>query len=291
MTTFKEKDINEYKRLFDNMQHTYAKTFNNVELLHNFEENVNNKNIDSIIKNQESLQEEDIYIEKLCDKISSKISNPNQNIVKNNNNKYVFYNPYQHYIENPELILNLIKDLYIKSNISYKDIYQPDAKTKTISLDSVVRSIKKDGDIPNNLKEGLIFAYDNIANKTKLKYSKDIYDQYVLNPISQYYINKDTNLSLDDESLKRELEDIHSKDIIPGTSGKKTEKDKSLKDELKSNIGKTIVRALSGEGLHFNRIKIDENLLKKNILKVRYINSNRRVNDKFLKEDYKYLII
>ena len=32
---------------------------------------------------------------------------------------------------------------------------------------------------------------------------------------------------------------------------------------------------------------MDENLLKKNILKVRYINSNRRVNDKFLKEDYK----
>ena len=59
-----------------------------------------------------------------------------------------------------------------------------------------------------------------------------------------------------------------------------------MKDELKSNIEKTIVRALSGEGLHFNKIKIDENLLKKNILKVRYINSNRKINNKFLKEDY-----
>ena len=39
--------------------------------------------------------------------------------------------------------------------------------------------------------------------------------------------------------------------------------------------------------MNFNKIKIDENLLKKNILKVRYINSNRRVNNKFLKEDYK----
>ena len=64
MTTFKEIDINEHKELLDNMQHTYAKIFNNVELLHNFEENVNNKNIDSIIKNQESLQKEDKYIEK-----------------------------------------------------------------------------------------------------------------------------------------------------------------------------------------------------------------------------------
>ena len=86
-------------------------------------------------------------------------------------------------------------------------------------------------------------------------------------------------------NLLRELED-HSKDIIPETSVKKTEKDKPLKDKLKSNIGKTIVRALSGEGLDFNRIKIDENLLEKNFLKIRYINSNRRVNNEFLKEDY-----
>ena len=75
--------------------------------------------------------------------------------------------------------------------------------------------LKKDGDIPINLKGGLIYAYDNIANKTKIKYSKDIYDQYVLNAIAQHYIDKDDdNLSLGDESLKRGLED-DSKDIIP----------------------------------------------------------------------------
>ena len=51
----------------------------------------------------------------------------------------------------------------------------------------------------------------------------------------------------------------------PETSDKE---DKSLKDKLKSDVSKTIARALSGEGLHFNRIKINENLLKKNILKV-----------------------
>ena len=92
-------------------------------MLHNYEiSQLENKNIDSIIKNKESLQKEDKYIEKLSDKISNKISNPNQNIVKNNN-KYVFLNPYQYYNENPEHILNHIKDLYIKSNISYKDTY------------------------------------------------------------------------------------------------------------------------------------------------------------------------
>ena len=60
------------------MQHTYAKTFNNIELLDNFEENLNNKNIDSIMKNKESLKKEfNNCIEKLSNKISDKISNSN----------------------------------------------------------------------------------------------------------------------------------------------------------------------------------------------------------------------
>ena len=183
--------------------------------------------------------------------------------------------------------MNHIKGLYIKANISYKDIYQPKSKRKIISLDSVIRSIRKDGNIPNNLKKGLIYAYDNIANITKIKYTKDIYDQYVLNPIVQHYIDKDydDNLSLDDESFKRELED-DSKDIIPETSVKKTEKDKSLKAELKSDVTENIVKTITGQGLDFNKIKIDPDLLKKNILKVKYINSNKRANNKFLKEDY-----
>ena len=38
--------------------------------------------------------------------------------------------------------------------------------------------------------------------------------------------------------------------------------------------------------MNFNKVKINENLLKKNILKVRYTNSNRKINNEFLKEDY-----
>ena len=126
MATFKEIDINKYKKLLDNMQHTYAKTYNNVELLHNFEENVNNKNIDSIIKNKESLKKEDEYIEKLSDKISSKISSPN--IVKNNNiiqhddkKKYIFLNTHDYYNKNLKDILNFIKKIYMicDMNLNY----------------------------------------------------------------------------------------------------------------------------------------------------------------------------
>ena len=109
MTTFKEIDINEYKKLLDNMQHTYAKTFNNVELLHNFEENINDKNIGTIIKDQESLQKEDKYIEKLSDKLSEKISNNNNNIIpRDDKKKYIFLNTHDYYSKNPKDILNYI---------------------------------------------------------------------------------------------------------------------------------------------------------------------------------------
>ena len=65
-----------------NIHITYAKTFKNKELLHNYEENVNNKNTDSIIKDKESLQKEDKYIDKLTHKLSEEILNPN---INNNN--------------------------------------------------------------------------------------------------------------------------------------------------------------------------------------------------------------
>ena len=93
-----------------------------------------------------------------------------------------------------------------------------------------------------------------------------------MEPVEKYYIEK--NIDADDE-----------KSIIVPVSDK--EEDKSLKDELKNNAIKTVVNTLTGQGLNFDKIKIDENLLKKNILKVRYINSNRKINNKFLKEDYK----
>ena len=276
MTTFKEIDINEYKKLLDNMQHTYAKTFNNIELLHNFEENVNNKNIETIIKDQETLEKEDKYIEKLSDKLSEKISNSN---INNNNiipyddkKKYIFLNTHDYYSKNPKDILNYIKKIYIKSNIGYDKIYKPRPKTVNVSLGNIIKKIENDNNISNELKDDFIDAYNNIPNKTSIQFHNKYYREYVMEPVEKYYEEK--NVDADDE-----------KSIIVPVSDK--EEDKSLKDELKNNAIKTIVRTLSGEGLNFDKIKIDENLLKKNILKVRYINSNSKINNKFLKEDYK----
>ena len=275
MTTFKEIDINEYKKLLDNMQHTYAKTFNNIELLHNFEENVNNKNIETIIKDQETLEKEDKYIEKLSDKLSEKISNSNNNnniIPYDDKKKYVFLNTHDYYSKNPKDILNYIKKIYIKSNIGYDKIYKPRPKTINVSLGNIIKKIENDNNISNELKDDFIDAYNNIPNKTSIQFHNKYYREYVMEPVEKYYIEK--NIDADDENS-----------IIIPISDK--EEDKSLKDELKNNAIKTVVDTLTGKGLNFDRIKIDENLLKKNILKVRYINSNRKINNKFLKEDYK----
>ena len=275
MTTFKEIDINEYKKLLDNMQHTYAKTFNNIELLHNFEENVNNKNIGTIIKDQETLEKEDKYIEKLSDKLSEKISNSNINnniIPHDDKKKYIFLNTHDYYSKNPKDILNYIKKIYIKSNVGYEKIYKPRPKTVNVSLGNIIKKIENDNNISNELKDDFIEAYNNIPNKTSIYFHNKYYREYVMEPIEKYYIEK--NIDADDE-----------KSIIIPVSDK--EEDKSLKDELKNNAIKTVVNTLTGKGLNFDKIKIDENLLKKNILKVRYINSNRKINNKLLKEDYK----
>ena len=275
MTTFKEIDINEYKKLLDDMQHTYAKTFNNIELLHNFEENVNNKNIETIIKDQEKLEKEDKYIEKLSDKLSEKISNSNINnniIPHDDNKKYIFLNTHDYYSKNPKDILNYIKKIYIKSNIGYDKIYKPRPKTVNVSLGNIIKKIENDNNISNELKDDFIDAYNNIPNKTSIQFHNKYYREYVMEPVEKYYIER--NIDADDE-----------KSIIVPASDK--EEDKSLKDELKNNTIKTIVNTLTGQGLNFDKINIDENLLKKNILKVRYINSNRKISNKFLKEDYK----
>ena len=195
MTTFKEIDINEYKKLLDNMQHTYAKTFKNIELSHDFEENVNNKNIDSIIKNKESLQKEDKYIEKLSDKISNKISDSNNN---NNNNivqhddkkKNIFLNTHDYYNKNPKDILNYIKKIYIKSNNGYDNIYKPRAKTINVSLDNIIRKIEKDNKISKELKDNFIDGYNKIPNKTSIQFHNRYYREYFMEPVERYHIEK-----------------------------------------------------------------------------------------------------
>ena len=245
MTTFKEISVEDYKKLLANRQHTFAKTFKNIELLQNFEKEEPRNNINDIINEEKNLEKENKYIEKLSDKLSEKISNANinNNIIQHDDKKiYIFLNPYQYYNKNPKDILNYIKKIYIKSNIGYNNIYKPRAKTVNVSLDGIIRKIENDNKISNELKDDFIEAYNNIPNKTKIQFHNKYYREYVMEPIEKYYLEKDDEA--DDETSI----------IIPSS-------DKSLKDELRSNIGKTIIKTVTGQG--YNKIKIDNDLLKK----------------------------
>ena len=56
MTTFKEISVEDYKKLLDNKQHTYAKTFKNVELLQNFEDRKYKNDINDIIDEEQKVK-------------------------------------------------------------------------------------------------------------------------------------------------------------------------------------------------------------------------------------------
>ena len=101
MTTFKEISVEDYKKLLDNKQHTYAKTFKDVELLQKFEDRKYRKDINDIIEEQQKLEKEDTYIEKLTDKLSNKVSINNGELLN-------IYN------SDKESVIEFIKNVYKK---------------------------------------------------------------------------------------------------------------------------------------------------------------------------------
>ena len=250
MSTFKEISVEDYKKLLNNKQHTFAKTFKNIELLQKFEDRkLKNDDINDIIDEEEKLDKEDKYIEKLTDKLSEKIN-------KNNGELLNIYN------SDKETVLNFIKDVYIK----YKNasLYKPrNENIEEIPLESIMNSIKNNKEIGKSDRE-------------------HIYNIYKTN-------NDLKNVTIDYNEYKNAMEDIEkfrnvdiTKDIK--TKSKSLPSNKSLIPKLKDNISKTIIQKITGQG--YNKIKIDQDMLKKNILKVRYISNNRKVHNNLLKNDY-----
>ena len=252
MTTFKEISVEDYKKLLDNKIHTYSKTFKNIELLQNFENRKSkNDNIDDIINEEQKLEKEDKYIEKLSDKLSEKINKNNNELIDIHNN-------------DKESVTNFIKNVYIK----YKNasIYKPrNENIKEVSLESIMNSIK------NNKEIGL----------TDRQHIYNIYKTTV----------DLKNVSIDYNDYKNAMEDIEEfrkvdikKDVKSKSKSLPSTSKKSLIPTLKDNISKTIIEKITGQG--YNKIKIDQDMLKKNILKVRYISNNRKIHNDLLKDDY-----
>ena len=106
-----------------------------------------------------------------------------------------------------------------------------------------------------------------------------IYNIYIIN-------NYLKDITIDYNEYKNAIQDIEkfrNIDIKKSKSLPSTSK-KSLIPKLKDNISKTITQNITGEG--YNKIKIDQDLLIKNILKVRYISNNRKIHNDLLKDDY-----
>ena len=250
MTTFKEISVEDYKKLLDNKQHTFAKTFKNIELLQKFEDRkLENDDINDIIYDEQKLEKEDKYIEKLTDKLSEKIN-------KNNGELLTIYN------SDKKSVLNFVRNVYKR----YKNasLYKPrNDDIEEIPLESIMNSIKNNQNIGKSDREHI---YNIYKSNDDLK-----------------------NINIDYNEYKNVMEDIENfrnvditKDIK--TKSKSLPSNKSLIPALKENISKTIIKKITGDG--YNKIKIDQDLLKKNILKVRYISNNRKVHNDLLKNDY-----
>ena len=57
--------------------------------------------------------------------------------------------------------------------------------------------IENDDKISSELKDNFIDAYNNIPNKTRIQFHNKYYREYVMEPVEQYYIEK--NVLADDE--------------------------------------------------------------------------------------------
>ena len=163
-----------------------------------------------------------------------------------------------------EIDKNLNKYLIEKPDISkYKDQY----------------TFKNDSDILNSFNK--IFTDYDLSYKPRSK-TTEVSTQYLLNKLEkskkipkelfQYFDNNLRNK----KKLNVKFKLYYSDDIplIP----------ENIEDDDNEDNNNSIVPVQDGQGL--NNIKIDENALNKNILKIRYLNK-RKLNNKLLKFDYK----
>ena len=252
MTTFKEISVEDYKKLLNNKQHTFAKTFKDIELLQKFENRkLKNDSIDDIIYDEEKLDKEDMYIEKLTDKLSEKINNNNNELININNN-------------DKESVINFVKNIYVK----YKNasLYKPrNDDIEKISLESIMNSIKNNKEIGKSDRENIFNIY---KTNNDLKNVTIDYNEYK-NAMKDIEKFRNVNIKKDIKTKSKSFPSTSKKSLIP---------------KLKDNLSKTIIQNITGEG--YNKIKIDQDMLKKNILKVRYISNNRKVHNDLLKDDY-----
>ena len=168
--------------------------------------------------------------------------------MKNNETSQPSYkNDYTPYIKNPNILADKIVEIY--DNNPNAKVYNPKNKDKPVKLQNVVNKIAKDDDINEQYKE-FVNEFRNIPNNTKIKYDYEIYKDLILDRIN----NEEVEPSNDESLIEK--------------------------------IGKKTIKNLIGQGVNeYKTIKIDKDALKKNILKIRYNNNGRKLNNKYLHDD------
>ena len=158
MTTFKEISVEDYKKLLDNKQHTFAKTFKNIELLQNYKE----KNyINDIIDEEKQVEKEDKYIEKLTDQLSEKITKNIGELINIHN-------------DDKESVINFVKNIYIKYRNA--SLYKPrNDDIEKVSLESIMNSIKNNQNIGKSDREHI---YNIYKTSYDLKNASIDYNEY-----------------------------------------------------------------------------------------------------------------
>ena len=69
----------------------------------------------------------------MSNKTSNKLQPKSNELIKDDGEKeYTFLNNANYYIENPKIILTTIKDINLKSNVRFENIYLPRESTKYV---------------------------------------------------------------------------------------------------------------------------------------------------------------
>ena len=183
--------------------------------------------------------------------IDENLSKQNENLVKEidkNLNKYL--------IEKPDISKykdqytfkdnNDILNSFITILNDYDLSYKPRSKTTEVSTQYLLNKLEKSKKIPKELFQ----YFDNtLRDKKKLNL--------------KFELRKPDNIPLIPENIEDDDDDDDDEDVDNNS-----------------------ITPIDQRGGALNNIKIDENALNKNILKIRYLNG-RKLNNKLLKHDYK----
>ena len=162
---YKEITADEYERLLKNKNDIFNKTFKNTDKLVEDNKQILKTDPDAIIKKQQK----DEYIEKLSNIISEKIIDGKDMIdIKKigYKTKPHFKNDYVYFIKNPNILADMIVEIY--NNNPNAVVYMPKKRTK-LKMQYVVNKIDKDENIDDQYKE-FVRNFRNIPGNTYIEY-------------------------------------------------------------------------------------------------------------------------